>query len=151
MISFSKKDEEIIELWSEVFGDSREEVIFFLDNAKNAECLTYRVDDKAVSMLFLVDCCINGNKGKYIYAACTYKEYEGRGFMSELISYSGKLNYNYLCLIPANDGLIDFYQKRGFDKQAEISSLEFEQIEEINEYLFEGYNLSKPIVMICEV
>lgn len=151
MIEFFDNQNEIISLWHSVFGDSREEIEFFLNNAKNAECLGYSDNSKLLSMLFLVDCSIDNVKGKYIYAACTYKEYEGRGYMSRLLSYSEKLGYNFICLIPANEGLIDYYSARGFTRQADIDSICFEQTDEIKEYLLEGYELSNPKALICEV
>ena len=148
MIKFCDNKEEIISLWSSVFGDSDEEISFFIDNLKNGKCLAYYEKGKAVSMFFLVDCRVGEKKGKYIYAACTLKEYEGRGYMSCLIDYAGKNFNEFLCLIPANESLIDFYSQRGFDKTAEISELTFNENDEIIEYLFEGYELKKPLVML---
>jgi len=151
MIRLCKNKEDIILLWNSVFGDSVEEILFFIENAKNSECLASYEKNQIASMLYLVDCSINGKKGKYIYAACTKREYEGRGLMSKLISYAKGLDYDYLCLIPASDSLIDFYKKRGFEKETEIKNLSFYQSEEIKEYLLEGYKLSEPKVLICEV
>ena len=151
MINYCDNKAQIISLWAEVFGDSEEEVSFFIKNLKNGKCLAYFENDAMVSMLYLVDCCIEKKKGKYIYAACTSKKNEGMGLMTSLIEFASKLETDYLCLIPATDSLVDFYQKRGFTESAEISSLEFDEIEEIKEYLFEGYKLSNPKVMIYEV
>ena len=151
MIKFCDDVNDILSLWNAVFGDSEEEIMFFINNAESAECLAYYESGRIVSMLFLVDCFINGKKGKYIYAACTDKNYEGRGYMTEILNHSKKSGYNYLCLIPASDSLVEFYRKRGFDKECSIDSLSFNQIDEIKEYLFEGYNLTEPKVLICEV
>ena len=151
MIKYCENKAQIISLWSEVFGDSEEEILFFIENLKNGKCLAYYENNVPVSMLYLIDCCIDNKKGKYIYAACTSKKNEGRGLMSSLIEFSAELDTQYLCLIPANDSLIDFYSKRGFSKSAEISSLEFDEEDEIKEYLFEGYKLSNPKIMIYEV
>ena len=149
MISYCNNNEKIISLWSDVFKDSREDVEFFIDNLKNGKCLGYFENEKLVSMLYLVDCKVNGIKAKYIYAACTYKEYEGRGYMTKLIEYASKPD-NVLCLIPANESLISFYDKRGFNKSAKIESLVFDEIKEIKEYLFEGFELENPMVMVKE-
>jgi predicted acetyltransferase len=151
MIKFCDNQKDIIDIWKSVFGDSEDEIQFFIDNAKNAECLSCYLDENLVSMLYLVDCSIDNKNGKYIYAACTKKEYEGSGLMSELLDYSKKLGYNFLCLIPANDSLVDFYSKRGFDKDCSIESLTFNQSDEIKEYLLEGFTLTQPKVLICEV
>ena len=149
MISYCNNNEEIISLWSDVFKDSRDDVQFFIDNLKNGKCLGYFENEELVSMLYLVDCKVNGIKAKYIYAACTNKEYEGRGYMTKLIEYASKPD-NVLCLIPANESLISFYDKRGFNKSAKIESLVFDEIKEIKEYLFEGFELENPMVMVKE-
>ena len=150
MISYCDNKEEIISLWSSVFGDSKEDVQYFIDNLQHGKCLTYSVNDRAVSMLYLVDCSIKNEKAKYIYAACTYKEFEGRGYMTKLIDYAYDNNCEKLCLIPANNSLIDFYKNRGFNSSTDIKDLIFDESDEINEYLFEGFELDKPIVMIKE-
>jgi len=151
MIKFSDNKNDIVSLWRDAFGDSEEDILFFIENAKNAQCLMSFDGEKAVSMLYLVDCFISGRKGKYIYAACTSKAYEGRGEMSALLEHSKVLGYGFICLIPANERLIDYYKKRGFSKTEKVESTVFEQIPEINEYLFEGCELVEPLVLICEV
>lgn len=151
MISFCKNKSDIVSLWKNVFGDTEEEILFFIENAKNADCLALYKEKKIASMLFLVDCSINGKEGKYIYAACTKKEFEGRGLMTKLLDASKKFDYDFLCLIPASDSLVDFYNKRGFDMKAEIDALSFNQSDEIKEYLLEGFSLTEPQVLICEV
>ena len=151
MIKFCDNKNDIISLWHSVFKDSEEEISFFIENAKKTECLGYYDENRLASMLFLVECSIENKKGKYIYAACTDKEYEGRGLMSALLSYSKTLSYSFICLIPANEGLINFYEKRGFNKQTKINNISFNQSSEIEEYLLEGYELKNPLALICEV
>ena len=151
MISFCEDKNEITRIWKKVFGDSEEDILFFLENCKNARCIARFEKERIASMLFLVNCSVGGKSGAYIYAACTEKELEGRGFMTSLLDYSKTLGYAYLCLIPANDALIDYYKKRGFTETADISGLEFNETDEIKEYLFDGYELTEPKLMICEV
>ena len=148
MIRYCEDKNEIIPLWQEAFGDTEKEIKFFTDNVKNASCLVYCKGDKIASMMFLVDCFIDGKKGKYAYACCTLKEYRGLGLMSELLSFAQNEKYNFLCLIPASDSLIDFYEKRGFTKREKIGKISFEQIPEIKEYLFEGFELTNPVILI---
>ena len=143
MIKHTDNRADIISLWMEAFGDSEEEVIFFLDNAIDKECIACYDNDEMQAMLFLVKC----NFGKYIYCACTAKKHRGKGIMSELLAFCKK-NETMLCLIPANDGLVDFYQQRGFDIKLNINDLQFHQSEEVNEYLFEGYQLSEPVALM---
>lgn len=134
--------EEIILLWQEAFGDSREDILFFLENCKHKICLGYFKDDTLISMLFVVECSL----GYYIYAACTKKEARNSGAMSHLLDYCKK-NYSSLCLIPANEPLIAYYKNRGFTKEEPISLLEFKEIREICDYLLEGCELSNPFIL----
>lgn len=141
--------DDIITLWSEAFGDSREDIVFFADNVKNAECIAYYECGNAVAMLYLVDCMVDGENSKYIYAACTAFHCRNKGYMTQLLNYV-KRNYNNICLIPAEMWLINYYESRGFTKQIEIDSIEFFETEEIEEYLFEGCELEKPFALLYE-
>ena len=147
MIKFTDDFDKIIPLWQEAFGDSREDIDFFLKNCKNSACLGYFEDNQLLSMLFLVDCKCDGRKAKYIYAACTAEQARTNGCMSELLAYC-KDNYTFLCLVPANESLIDFYAKRGFTEKVDINELSFDESDEIKEYLFEGCTLKKPFIMV---
>lgn len=136
----------IIPLWQEAFGDSKEDISFFLNNCKNIKCLGYFDEKMLSSMLFLIDCKISGDEYKYIYAACTYKNKRGRGDMSKLLDYC-KCNFNKVCLIPADDKLVYFYFEREFSIKFELNDIQFDESKEIKEYLFEGCSLEKPFVL----
>ena len=73
-IDFCRDEKQIINIWHSVFGDSEDEIIFFLQKCNNKKCLGVFEDDKLVSMLFLVDCKYGSLNGKYIYAVATLKE-----------------------------------------------------------------------------
>ena len=146
MIKYCDNSEHIVQLWSEAFGDSREEIEFFISEVSNAKCLMCYIDGEPASMMHLVDCVVNGEKLSYIYAACTADKYKRKGLMTSLIEYCMSSGIK-VCLIPANDSLIDYYSKRGIDKKIEINSIVFEQSEDILEYLFDGYNLSEPTAL----
>ena len=133
---------EIIPLWQEAFGDSKEDILFFLENCKHKICLGYFKDDNLIAMLFLIKCSL----GYYIYAACTKKKDRKNGAMSALLDYCRK-NYTSLCLIPANKTLISYYKNRGFTKEESISSLTFKEIKEICDYLLEGCELDNPFIL----
>jgi hypothetical protein len=135
--------EEIIPLWQEAFGDTKEEIVFFLDNCKHKMILGNFEKDKLISILFLVECSL----GKYIYAACTKKEKRGTGSMSELLRYC-KNHYEKLCLIPANEGLVSYYEHRGFKEKCDLSCLKFHEMESIQEYLLEGCELKQPFILL---
>ena len=141
--------EKIVPLWQEAFGDSAENIEFFLDNARACKCFGCFDGERLVSMLFLVECTLYSQKAQYIYAACTEEESKGKGFMTELLSFV-KNNVKRLCLIPADDGLVNYYSARGFDKKAGIDAISFNQTDEIKEYLFEGYSLTEPAALYYE-
>ena len=56
MIKYFDDENLIIPLWHEAFGNSDEDIVFFLKNCKHKKCLGYFEDDELCSMLFLVDC-----------------------------------------------------------------------------------------------
>lgn len=142
MIKFTANQSDIIKCWQEAFGDLYEDILFFVNNVKDSNCLAFYDNDEIASMLYLVKC----NLGYYIYAASTLNRYRSCGYMTELLNYC-KNNYDSLCLIPADEGLIKYYTDRGFKIQNAIDDLKFNQIDEIEEYLFEGCSLSQPIVL----
>lgn len=142
MIKQVINNEVIIPLWQEAFGDSKEDILFFLENCKHKVCLGYFKDNILLSMLFIVKCSL----GYYIYAACTKKEARKNGTMSTLLDYC-KRNYSNLCLIPANEPLISYYKNRGFTKEAPISLLTFEETSKICDYLLEGCELDNPFIL----
>lgn len=137
---------EIVSIWSECFGDTKKDICFFVNNINNACCIG-NYSDKLESMLFLVDCNVNGVDTKYIYAACTYTKHRKKQSMTKLLDYC-KNNYERICLIPANVGLIDFYKKRGFTQEIDINSICFNEVDEIIEYLFDGCELHNPFALM---
>ena len=149
MISYCTDRTQIIRLWRQAFGDSTDDINFFIDNVKDAQCLAYYEGDTAVSMMYLVKCVANGRQANYIYAACTLDDFKGKGFMTKLINFC-RSSCMTVCLIPASDSLVEYYSARGISHKIPIESLVFEQIPEIEEYLFEGYNLSRPAALISE-
>ena len=117
IIDTKKYRKQIIELWQNCFGDDEEYIDFFLKNCPYL-CVGTFSDDMLVSMLFLLDGLIENHKVKYIYAACTLKEYRGRGLMADLIEFSkqwcSENSYDGLFLVPAVNSLYDYYDKFGF-------------------------------------
>ena len=117
IIDIEKRKEEIIELWQESFGDSPEYINFFLKNCPSV-CIGTISDEHLVSMLFLLDGKINNYNVKYIYAACTDKEYRGRGLMKNQIGFAAEYcnenNSDGLFLVPAEESLYRYYAEMGF-------------------------------------
>lgn len=148
MIKYVDELDDMISLWQEAFGDSREDVIFFCRNVKDAKCLGYYEDDVLASMMFLVECKVSGFTAAYVYAACTDKRFRQQGKMAELLLWC-KTNLDIpVCLLPANEHLIDYYKNNGIDKEIGIHDICFDQIPEIEEYLFEGCELENPIALM---
>lgn len=125
MIRFASNNDinGIVDLWHEAFGDSAAEIKFFLDNKfKPENTLVFEENKKIASMLFLLDgeMCINNSNyaAYYLYAACTAHEYRGRGLMSELLKFAQKTAYErnvyFICLMPAEDSLFDYYSRFGY-------------------------------------
>lgn len=140
-------DEGIIKLWREAFRDSREDIEFFLDSCEYKSILCcYNDNEQLCSMLFLVDAAVGDERYKYIYAACTLKEYQQLGLMTELLDFA-KCNYPKILLIPADNQLAEYYRKRDFTNQIDINNISFFEIEDIEEYLFEGCALSEPYAL----
>lgn len=125
MIRLSKTDDipGIITLWKEAFGDSDEDVRFFLDaHYKPENTVVNDCDGIITSVLFLLDGYMHikgcDYPSYYIYAACTLKEYRGRGQMAKLLDFAKKLSQNrkkyFISLKPAEESLFDYYSRFGY-------------------------------------
>lgn len=113
----------IITLWNEAFGDGENEIIFFLDNKYVPEnTLIIEENGTLASMLFLLEgnMRINGESypSYYLYAACTAKQFRGKGFMAELLAEANRIaslkGKDFICLMPGEKSLFDFYEKHGY-------------------------------------
>ncbi len=125
IIRLSEKDDikGIASLWHEAFGDSEEEIMFFINNKYIPEnTVVAECDGEIASVLFLLEgeMSIRGNKypSYYLYAACTLKNFRGRGIMADLLSEAEKIafsrGYDFICLMPGEKSLFDFYSKHGY-------------------------------------
>lgn len=129
VINIKERKEEIITLWQEAFGDSREYIEFFLNECPDIACLGNTTDGQLASMLFL----LNGNIGqypcKYLYAACTLKQFRNRGLMGELIEYSKKYcvekGFDFIFLVPGEEKLYSYYENFGFEPKFQKSVYNF--------------------------
>lgn len=157
MIRFTDDREQIISLWRSVFSeDSREDVLFFLEKSRNADCLGYFKEEKLVSMLFLIDCSYSGLNGKYVYAVCTDEKFRNKGCSSNLINEAKKYMNDFLWLIPANDALFGFYAKFGFETKLHSDAkyknkIVFDESNEIIEYLYSGSDYTYPDGMVYSI
>lgn len=149
MIRELKTINDIVALWQDAFGDSEAEICFFAENVKDADCRAYYMDNKPVAMLYLINCQYKGVTGGYVYAACTDRAYRQQGIMAKLLAYCKEI-MPFVCLIPANAHLVAYYQKQGFTKLLNTEAVTFSQSAAITEYLFDGCELEKPILLMTE-
>ena len=147
MIKITQNANDIVPLWNEAFGDSKEDIVFFIENIKNARCFAYFKNGKAVSMLYLVDCVLDGKQSHYIYVACTTENCRKKGYMSALIRHC-VAEFDDVCLIPANEKLIEYYKKQNLTFEYSVDKLKFDECKElIDEYLYAGCSLDTPLVL----
>ena len=113
----------LINLWQKVFGDEREYIeLFFKEAYSDSECFGEIVDGEVVSAFYLLKCIIKCDgkiyRGRYLYAAATLPEYRGKGLMAKLIKealeYAENENLDFIALVPADDGLYDYYGRFSF-------------------------------------
>ena len=116
---------QIIDLWQQVFEDNRESIEEFMVRLFNPElCFTHTVDDKVVAMLHVVPLQSQTENIAYIYAVATAPEHRNQGMASTLMAAAlesidnGK--YHFTALIPANEKSANFYSRFGFEDSGEI-------------------------------
>lgn len=114
-VRFTDDRKQIINLWQSVFGDDEKYIADFLDRCGGKRCLGVFVGEELGAMLFLIDCSFDGLNGAYVYAVATLEKYRKQGFMRKLLDYSKGLDYDFLCLVPAEEYLFSVYSKFGFE------------------------------------
>lgn len=119
MICFSHTtdEQELKKIWSVCFGDDPAYIDFFFQNLGDRECLIYKQGNEIAAMLFLLQCTLQGYTGRYIFAACTMPGFREKGYMGRLLKYAQEFYQNtcdFLCLVPAQPSLFDYYSKFGF-------------------------------------
>lgn len=118
---FVTDKEEIIRLWQQCFGDSRDYVEFFLENCPEENVLfLYRKEDVVVGMMFLMPGLLEikyWQKVYYLYALCVDEDFRGRGIAEELLDFAkdfAKKENAEVCLVPSTEKIRRYYAKRGF-------------------------------------
>lgn len=119
MIIFAneKHKGQIATLWSKAFGDKESDVLKYLDSILKF-MLIYEEDDIVLGMLALLPVKLCGKCGRYIYAVATREDKRGRGISTGLLEFAKnhikENNETFLVLVPQNESLFSFYEKRGF-------------------------------------
>lgn len=77
-------------------------------------------DEKLAACLCAVPVTLKGKKGAYYYGVCTDPQWRGKGIMTDLMKATQERltaqGAQFAVLIPANEGLFEFYAQRGFQK-----------------------------------
>lgn len=104
----------LVELWSEAFGDNEADILNYLEYLLNF-FYVYEENGEVNAMAAVLPVAYRNKNGGYIYAVATRKSAQGRGLSTALLNYIKSLdNYEFLVLVPQNEGLFEFYEKRGF-------------------------------------
>lgn len=110
-------------LWADTFGDNEEYIGLFFDRGYTpSECFAEIVDGEAVSVLYLLEGKIKAGvreySGRYLYAAATAESHRKKGLMGKLIkeaqAYIRENGLSFISLVPADEGLYDYYARFGF-------------------------------------
>lgn len=110
-------------LWAQAFGDTKETIETFFHLCFVPEnTLVAEVDGQARAVLYLLENQLqtvgNTYRAAYVYAAATEQAYRKNGLMAALLEYAAKTavqrDIDFLFLTPADDGLFQYYGKRGF-------------------------------------
>lgn len=124
-VSASTKEDigELIALWRTCFGDDEEYISAFMRARFVPErTLVGREDGRICSVLYLLDGKVRiageAFEAAYLYAVCTHPDFRSRGCMGELLraaeSLCRDLGLDYICLVPAEDSLFDYYSRFGY-------------------------------------
>ncbi len=119
---------QIRSLWLEAFADTPEErealSSFLIYHYSPEQMLSHEEQGQIVSMLHMIPFQTNIGRVSYIYAVATSKEYRGRGVAGSLLKQAEQIARKRgdmaLVLIPAGDGLIDFYSQHGYENSKPI-------------------------------
>lgn len=123
---------QIKEIWKTCFDDTDENINCYFSNCFSSEdCYIYKTGETVISCLQMIPCYISDKgklyKAKYMYAVCTGPEFQGRGYMSQLISKACEnektRGTKAVVCIPVNEKLFGFYKRFGFVNGVYCSTL----------------------------
>lgn len=114
---------QLMELWKKTFHDSDEYISLVFDSYFDSEMVEYEErEGKIIAALLAIPYLFgkesHGVKGVYLCGLATYPQYRGEGIMTQLLERISnrmeKKGYSFLFLIPAEHGLVRYYEDRGF-------------------------------------
>ncbi len=137
---------EMMKLWKDTFHDSDNYIRLIFDEYFDSKYIEYEiVNDKVVSALLAIPYKFgnyyNNINAVYLCGLATDREHRGKGIMSDLIkricTRMKAMGYSFVFLIPADNGLIKYYQDRYFVDA--FYKLKFNYLPHHN---FSNYNLN---------
>ena len=117
--------EDVIRIWSSAFGDTREYILKFL---KKFSEFVYILDNDAIMTLLPVT--LNEKNGHYIYAVAVDENKRNKGLGRKLIEFAKEIKEDFLVLVPADEGLFEYYKKLGFTENSKLGKYETKSFEE---------------------
>jgi len=110
---------DIVYVWGKCFGETDLSVYTFLSRYQFNHCMmTEKADGHIVSMAFMIPCQTEYGLGAYLYGIATLPEYQKKGISTRLIrGLLDRCKDNgamFSFLIPADEGLISFYDQFGY-------------------------------------
>lgn len=111
----------VAQIWKTCFGDEEEYIQFYFEHRfQEDNMFVIFADGKPVSMAsFLPTEILVGGEyrpAKYVYAVATLPEYRNRGYATEIIKHASEKYKEPLILQPAEETLIEYYRKMGFEE-----------------------------------
>lgn len=137
-LNFEKDKYEYIpllkKLWLESFEEKSEAVdLFFKSCLDFTSIYTASIENKPVSMLFLVSSTLSGKKSHYLCSAATSTDYRNLGIMGRLIEYALDDSHQngdiFSLLFPANERLYGFYERFGYKPLCNVRTKVFSREE----------------------
>ena len=120
------------ELWKYMFDDGTAGFCdFVFSRCKADDIYIVKIEEKVASMLIsMAEMEYKGQKGFYLYSACTHPDYQGKGYMKQLVQYAladqASLGRSFCVLKPANETLFSYWKSLGFDNVTQIRKAEVE-------------------------
>lgn len=114
----NKASEQFIHIWQEAFGDTEEEIRGFFKACEGRErILTWEEGGETAGQCVLIPATFLGKRIWYIYAVATAMPFRRQGVCTKLLCAVRNLlarEGSGAVLVPADDALAQFYEKRGF-------------------------------------
>lgn len=114
----NKANEQFIHIWQDAFSDTKEEILDLLKACEGRErILLWEEDGKTAGQCVLIPAMYLGEQIWYLYAVATAVHFRRQGVCTKLLCAVEELlakEDSSAVLVPADDALAKFYEKRGF-------------------------------------